>query len=156
MSPAGYITHHCSAVSAVLYSAKHRMARPPGYATGAHVLAGCLPDRRSTVLELINTPTLSTVFSKHVPGYIHAVHILLFFYVEIVYMQTLIQFSLRNCNPKGEKKPSMIHLEPKIHFDYRPDSSEVIVNNCLIYCMLSRRLPSLPLIFFFYLRFETH
>lgn len=42
VSPAGYITHHCSAVSAVLYSAKHRMARPPGYATGAHVLAGCL------------------------------------------------------------------------------------------------------------------
>lgn len=45
VSPAGYITHHCSAVSAVLYSVKHRMARPPGYATGAHVLAGCLPDR---------------------------------------------------------------------------------------------------------------
>lgn len=35
VSPAGYITHHCSAVSAALYSAKHRMARPPGYATGA-------------------------------------------------------------------------------------------------------------------------
>lgn len=49
VSPAGYITHHCSAASAVLYSAKHRMAWPPGYATGAHVLAGCLPDRRSSL-----------------------------------------------------------------------------------------------------------
>lgn len=45
--PAGYIIHHCSAVSAVLCSAKHRTARPPGYATGAHVLAGCLPDHPS-------------------------------------------------------------------------------------------------------------
>lgn len=49
------------------------MARPPGYATGAHVLAGCLPDRLSTVPELINTPTLPTVFSKHVPQYVYTV-----------------------------------------------------------------------------------
>lgn len=48
VSPAGYITLHCSAVSAVLYSAKHRMAQPTGYATGAHVLAGRLPDRWSS------------------------------------------------------------------------------------------------------------
>lgn len=58
VSWARYITHHRSAV---LCSAKHRMARPPGYATGAHVQAGCLPDR-----QLINTPTRSTVLSKHV------------------------------------------------------------------------------------------
>lgn len=69
VSPAGYITHHCSAVSAVLCSAKHRMARPPGYATGAHVLAGCLPDRGCW--SSLTLPTLSTVFSKHVSGYIN-------------------------------------------------------------------------------------
>lgn len=87
VSPAGYITHHCSAVSAALYSAKHRMARPPGYATGAHVLAGCLPDRRSTVPELINAPTLSTDFSKHVSEYVYTGYCTSFalhFYVDCI------------------------------------------------------------------------
>lgn len=60
VSLAGYITHHCSAVSAALYSEKHRMERPPGYATGAHVLAGCLSDRRSSL-----THPHCPVFSKH-------------------------------------------------------------------------------------------
>lgn len=66
-SPAGYITGR-SAVSAALDSAERRTAWPPGYATGAHVLAGCLPGHRSSAAELISTPTLSTVLSKHVSG----------------------------------------------------------------------------------------
>lgn len=70
-SPAGYITLHRSAASAALCSAKHRMARPPGYATGAHVLAGCLPDHGSTVAVLISTPTHHTVFSKYESGYVY-------------------------------------------------------------------------------------
>lgn len=67
VSPAGYITGR-SAVSAALDSAERRTAWPPGYATGAHVLAGCLPGHRSSAAELISTPTLSTVLSKHVSG----------------------------------------------------------------------------------------
>lgn len=67
VSPAGYITGR-PAVSAALDSAERRTAWPPGYATGAHVLAGCLPGHRSSVAELISTPTLSTVLSKHVSG----------------------------------------------------------------------------------------
>lgn len=60
VSPAGYITGR-SAVSAALDSAERRTAWPPGYATGAHVLAGCLPGHRSSAAELISTPTLSAV-----------------------------------------------------------------------------------------------
>lgn len=77
------------------------MARPPSYATGAHVLAGCLPDHQSTVAELINTPTRYAV-SKHVSGYV------------IQYTVHILQFFMRKINN---------------HFDDCPDYSEDIVNN---------------------------
>lgn len=81
MSPAGYITHHCSAVSAALDSAKHRTPWSPGYATGAHVQAGCLPDHQSTVAELISTPTLSALYPQHAPRYVYSV-----LYTQYIYL----------------------------------------------------------------------
>lgn len=67
------------------------MARPPGYATGAHVLAGCLPDHQSTLPEPIYTPTLCALFSKHVSGCVYTLDFILErSYVETVYMKTQI------------------------------------------------------------------
>lgn len=45
-----------SAVSAALHSAERRTTWPPGYATGAHALAGCLPDRRRTAAGSLALP----------------------------------------------------------------------------------------------------
>lgn len=103
-SPAGYITLHRSAASAALYSAKHRMARPPGYATGAHVLAGCLPDHGSTVAVLISTPTHHTVFSKYESGYVYTGYCTYStaLCVEVVCMWT--EFCLKILIQKGFKK----------------------------------------------------
>lgn len=104
-SPAGYITLHRSAASAALYSAKHRMARPPGYATGAHVLAGCLPDHGSTVAVLISTPTHRTVFSKYESGYVYTGYCTYSaaLCVEVVYTWTEPEFLLGNSHSKDIK-----------------------------------------------------
>ena len=97
------------------------MARPPGYATGAHVLAGCLPDRLSAVLELINTPTLPTVFSKHVPGYVYTARCI--YATSLMWRLYKLKHSLDSFYSETVKQKGgkLIHCEPKNPFDYCPE-----------------------------------